>query len=298
MSTVMPTSMAARPTSPTQWSIALLGLGALALLLPTCLDLARTTWQSEEQGHGPLILAVSLWVVWQRRQELMQAAVEARPSPIGGWALLLAALALYVVGRSQAILFFEVGALIPALAGAAAAAFGWRFVRVLAFPLLFLVFMVPLPQMVIDSVTASLKQAVSAIAEDVLYFIGYPIARSGVVLMVGQYQLLVADACSGLNSMFSLTSLGVLYLYLTKHKSRLRNVLIVASILPIAFLANIVRVMILVLVTYHFGDEAGQGFIHGAAGMVLFVIAIVLLFSFDAFLGLFFRNRKKKGGAA
>ncbi|MCV4608386.1 archaeosortase/exosortase family protein, partial [Escherichia coli] len=76
-------------------------------------------------------------------------------------------------------------------------AFGWRFVRVLAFPLLFLVFMVPLPQMVIDSVTASLKQAVSAIAEDLLYFIGYPIARSGVVLMVGQYQLLVADACSG-----------------------------------------------------------------------------------------------------
>ncbi|MCV4655922.1 archaeosortase/exosortase family protein, partial [Escherichia coli] len=85
-------------------------------------------------------------------------------------------------------------------------------VRVLAFPLLFLVFMVPLPQMVIDSVTASLKQAVSAIDEDLLYFIGYPIARSGVVLMVGQYQLLVADACSGLNSMFSLTSLGVLYL--------------------------------------------------------------------------------------
>ncbi|HWP18615.1 MAG TPA: exosortase B [Burkholderiaceae bacterium] len=297
MSTVMPTPLAGRPATPTHFALGMWIAGALALLIPTCYDLSQGVWESEEQGHGPLILAVSLWVAWQRRHELWQAAVDARPAT-GGWVLLVFSLALYVVGRSQDIVFFEVLALIPAFAGAAAAAFGWRFVRVAAFPLLFLVFMVPLPSMVIDSVTASLKQAVSAIAADVLYAIGYPVARSGVVLMVGQYQLLVADACSGLNSMFSLSSLGVLYLYLTRHASRLRNALIIASILPIAFCANIVRVIILVLVTYHFGDEAGQGFIHGAAGMVLFVIALAMLFTFDGLLGLFFgRGRKKEARA-
>jgi exosortase B len=286
------------PLLPPRIELSMLALGMLALLVPTAYDLSTTVWQSEEQGHGPLILAVSAWVAWQRREALWQAAVEGAPSRWSGWALLVASLIVYIVGRSQGVLLFEVGAIIPAIAGACAAAFGWRFVRVATFPLLFLIFMVPLPGMVIDSMTGTLKQTVSEIAEDLLHAVGYPVARSGVVLMVGQYQLLVADACSGLNSMFSLSALGVLYLHLMKHQSRVRNALIVLSILPIAFCANIVRVMILVLVTYHFGDEAGQGFIHGAAGMILFVIALTLLFSFDAFLGLFFRRKRNAGAAA
>src|SRR5207344_1473437 len=100
----------------------------------------------------------------------------------------------------------------------------------------------------------------SSAAENILHAAGYPIGRTGVVLIVGQYQLLVADACSGLNSMFSLSALGFLYLYLMRRASVLHNALIVASILPIAFAANIVRVLVLILVTYHFGDAAGQGF--------------------------------------
>ena len=271
--------------------------GLLLMYVPTIMELSRTVWKSEEQGHGPLILAVSLWLFWQKREEFMAAAQDGGKS-VAGWLLLALGLLLYVLGRSQQIILFEVGSQIPLLAGAGAVLFGWRAVKVVAFPLLFLVFMAPLPAAIIDSMTGPLKRTVSVVAETVLYELGYPIARSGVVLSIGQYQLLVADACSGLNSMFSLSALGLLYLYLMKHQSRWRNVAIVLSILPIAFVANAIRVMILVLVTYHLGDEAGQGFIHGAAGMVLFVIALVLLFTFDGLLGLFDRRARPRKEAS
>ena len=107
----------------------------------------------------------------------------------------------------------------------------------------------------------------------------------GVMLSIGQYQLLVADACSGLHSMFSLSALGSLYLYMMARKSWLRNAVILAAIIPIAILANILRVIVLVLVTYYFGDAAGRGFLHGFAGMVLFIAALFLLVGIDTTLG-------------
>ena len=104
------------------------------------------------------------------------------------------------------------------------------------------------------------------------------------MITIGQYELLVADACSGLNSMFSLSALGTLFMYIMARKSVLHNAAMLAAILPIAFGANIVRVVALVLVTYHFGDEAGQGFLHGAAGMVLLLVALAMLFVLDTAL--------------
>ncbi len=271
---------------PRSWSMLLAppALGLAVLFLPTLWELSQTVWQSEEQGHGPIVLAVTAWLLWQQRADLV-AAVGPRAGALG-WAVLGFGLLLYVLGRSQDILLFEVGAMIPLLAGSLALLFGWALVRRAAFPLLFLVFMVPLPAAIIDALTGPLKQVVSSIAEEILYRAGYPVARTGVILSVGQYQLLVADACSGLNSMFSLSALGLLYLYLVRHRQVWRNAVLLLSILPIAFFANVVRVMILVLVTYHYGDEAGQGFIHGAAGMVLFIVALALLTGLDSLLGL------------
>jgi exosortase len=117
-----------------------------------------------------------------------------------------------------------------------------------------------------------------------LYGVGYPIAQSGVVISIGQYQLLVADACSGLHSMFSLAALGTLFMYIMGRKSRVHNAIMLASIIPIAFIANICRVIVLVLVTYHLGDAAGQGFLHGTAGFVLMGIALVIFFALDTVL--------------
>jgi len=263
-------------------------LGLAVLYVPTFRDLWSTVWQTEEQGHGPIILAVVLYLVFRERERL--AAIEPQPRNVWGGVVLCFGLLLYALGRSQEILIFEVGSQIPVIVGALLIALGTRAVRALLFPLLFIVFMVPLPGLLVDALPGPLKHNVSAIVEQALYAAGYPIARSGVVLTIGQYQLLVADACSGLHSMFSLSALGLLYLYLIQHRSWLRNALLIASILPIAFAANIVRTIVLVLVTYHLGDEAGQGFLHGTAGMVLFVAALGLLFALDAVLGLLFRR--------
>jgi exosortase len=148
-----------------------------------------------------------------------------------------------------------------------------------------------LPATLVDAITGPLKNHVSAIAEQLLYAAGYPIARSGVVLTIGQYQLLIADACSGLNSMFSISAIGLLYLYLMRYKSWMRNGLVLAGLLPIAFCANVVRVILLVLVTYHFGDAAGQGFLHGFSGMALFVIALILILLLDGLLSRIIKPR-------
>ena len=91
--------------------------------------------------------------------------------------------------------------------------------------------------------------------------------------------------------MFTLEALGLLYMNIVGHTSRVRNVLLAILIIPMSFFANIIRVIVLVLVTYHFGDEAGQGVVHGAAGMVLFAVAMVLMFMLDGALGFFFRKR-------
>jgi exosortase B len=260
------------------WLLA--GAGFLAMYLPTYWDLAGGLWQSDDQFHGPIVLAVTVWLLWTGRARFL--ASPQRPDGALGWPLIVLGLLLYVVGRSQFVLMFEVGSQVVVLAGLILLLHGRAGLRVLWFPLLYGLFMVPLPGQLVDALTGPLKQHVSVIAEHLLYWAGYPIARQGVILHVGQYQLLVADACSGLHSMFSLTALGLLFMHLMARPGRLHNLLMLLAILPVAFAANIVRVMILILVTYHLGDAAGQGFLHGTAGMVLLIAALLFLFLLDA----------------
>jgi exosortase B len=232
--------------------------------------------------HGPIVLAVILWIGWQLREKL--SGGDDRPLPASGIVLLLFGLLLYVLGRSQDIILFEVGSLAPVLAGTLLAMRGLKTMKAFWFPILFIAFMLPLPGFIVDSLTGPLKHNVSSIAEEMLYLVGYPIARQGVVLNVGPYQLLVADACSGLHSLISMSAMGLLYIYLMRHTSVVRNLLLIACLLPIAFAANVVRVMVLVLVTFHFGDEAGQGFIHDFSGIFLFIVGLLLLFAIDGAL--------------
>lgn len=270
-------------------------LGLLVLYVPTYWMLAHGIWNSDEQAHGPIVLVVALFLIWQNRVVFMDNA-STQPTRVEvatGWTLLVVGLLAYALGRSQDILLFEVGSQIPVILGALLITLGIKSARALWFALFFLVFMIPLPGFVVDAATGPLKQYISVIAEQVLYAAGYPIARSGVTLTVGPYQLLVADACSGLHSMFSLSAMGLLYLYLMRRTSIARNLIIMVAILPIAFSANIVRVMVLVLVTYHLGDEAGQGFLHGFAGIMLFIIGLLFLFALDGILGYIFPDRPR-----
>jgi len=268
------------------WLVFAVLLLALALLyVPAYVDLAHTLWVSDEQGHGPIILAVSAWLLYSKRHDV--AAATNRPLPLLGWSLLILALVLFALGRSQDIIMFAIGSQILLLIALLLIFKGLGALRLVWFPLSFMIFMVPLPESLVATVTGPLKSAVSAVASNLLYQMGYPVGRTGVVMTVGPYQLLVADACAGLNSMFTLEALGMLYMNLMHYTNPTRNLVLALLLVPTAFMANIVRVMILVLVTYHFGDAAGQGFVHGFAGMVLFMVALCLMLVLDRLLGLF-----------
>jgi exosortase B len=262
----------------------LLGLaGFAAMYLPIYWWAANGIWQSDEQAHGALILAVLIWLFWGLRRDI--AAVPVAPAPAWGWPLFAAGLFVYFVGRVFNISILEFASQPFVVAGVLLLLRGRQALRLAWFPIVYFVFMIPLPSPLVDAMTGPLKQWISVIVVELLYHVGYPISRNGVIITIGQYQMLVADACSGLHSMYSLSALGTLFMYIMGRTRRLHNVIMLVSILPIAFVANIIRVTVLVLITYHLGDEAGQGFLHGTAGMVLMLVALAFFFTLDGLLG-------------
>jgi len=265
------------------WVLALAGLAAL--YGPTLRDLMQTVWSTDEQGHGPVVLLLCAWLFWRQRRALTGAAAESDSTRPGwAWAWLAVALLLHVFGRSQRILSAQALSAIPALVAVILMLRGPRTVRAVWFPLFFMLFLVPLPAALVETVTQPMKLAVSTVAADLLYSVGYPVARSGVILQVGPYQLLVADACAGLYTLFTLEAMGLLYLNVVRSTSLARNLLLALAIVPISFVANVIRVIALSLITFHLGDEAGQGFLHGLAGIVLFLSALMLIVAFDSLL--------------
>jgi exosortase B len=268
-------------------------LGLAILLGPTFYDLFTGPWIGEEQGHGPIIFGLALWLIYRRWPEVVAATTPPRTSWTG-WPILVIGLAAHVLGRSQKILMLEILSIIFVMAAVLLVKRGWRALAVLWFPFFFMIFMVPLPSEFVAAVTMPMKMAVSWATEHVLFAFGYPISRSGVILQIGQYQLLVADACAGLQTLLTLEALGLFYLNLMRHPSAFRNIGLAMFIIPISFSANVIRVVVLTLITYYFGDAAGQGFLHGFAGMVLFVTALVLILSVDNTLQWYIRRREQR----
>jgi exosortase B len=273
-----------------QWL--LVGLAAVLFYVPSLWDLFHGIWSTDEQAHGPLILVLAGWLIWRRRDAI--AASSYAPATTCAWTFFVFSALLFILGRSQGILIFELGSVIPMVAGLLLLR-GWGALKAGAFGLFFLCFMIPLPSPVVDALTQPMKTAVSFATENILFNLGYPISRTGVMLQIGQYQLLVADACAGLHTLFTLEALGLVYLNVIRHASVVRNVILAILIVPISFTANVIRVAALTLITYHFGDAVGQGFLHGFAGMVLFVAALLLIMFTDSLLR--FGVRRKDGAA-
>ena len=271
-------------------------LGLAVLYLPSLFDLFTGIWSQDEQMHGPIVLSISVWLLY-RNWTMMEEAAQGQRASNWGWPLFVVGLLLYALGRSQDILLLEIGSAIWLLVGLLLLQRGTAALKAQWFALFFMLFMVPLPGAVVDTVTMPMKMAVSYVAEHVLYWAGYPIGRNGVILQIGQYMLLVADACAGLHTLLTLEALGLLYLNIVRRDSFFRNVGLAVLIVPISFTANVIRVMTLSLITYHFGDAAGQGFLHGFAGMVLFMSALVLIIGFDSALQAFeaYRDQRKSG---
>jgi exosortase len=259
-------------------------LGALAAsfvvaYLPTYLRLAGGAWTSEQEGHGPIIMAMAAWAAWQQRDKLRSVAL--RPAPVAGWIVLLLSLLLMAVTRSQDLLMVEVATQIPVLLGCILLIGGWKMAQIFAFSLAFLVFSVPPPGWLLDSFTVPLKAWVSDVVTNFLYDLGYPVAQNGVMIMIGSYELMVKDACSGMNSIFVLPALGVFYSHEFVPNDAVRKIILILSTVPIAILANCFRVLALVLGAYYFGVDRIEGLFHDATGLALWVFALILFFLLD-----------------
>src|SRR5450755_380348 len=190
------------------WPALLVG-SFLAAYTPTILSLIQGPWQTEQEGHGPLIIAASLWLLWTSRKKLAKA--ELAPAPAVGWAVLLLGLAMLFMARTQDVMSVEVLSEIPVIAGGVLMLLGWQVLRILAFPIGFLFFTVPAPGWMVDGATVPLKVFISDLVTRVLYAAGFPVAQNGVVIMIGSYQLLMQDACAGMNSIFALSAIGMFY---------------------------------------------------------------------------------------
>jgi len=266
-------------------------LGMVLLYAPTYYDLFNGLWSSEEQAHGPIILVLSIWLIYKKWPLITVGNINIYSS-VTGWMIFILALLFYMVGRSQQIMFFELGSFIWILFAILLIKRGNSALMSMWFPLFFMLFMLPLPGTIVTALTMPMKMAVSNVTENILYWADYPIARNGVILQIGKYQLLVADACAGLQTLLTLEALGLFYLNVTRHTSTFRNLMLGMLIIPISFTANVIRVIVLSLITYYYGDNAGQGFLHGFAGILLFLSALVLIIILDIFLQFIAKRRE------
>ena len=271
---------------------ALLFASIVAAYVPTFLTLAQGPWQTEQEGHGPLIIAAAAWLVWQSRDKLRTATVS--PSPVLGWLVLLGGLALLVLSRNQDIWFLEVASEIPVLAGCVLLLAGWDVLRILAFPIGFLIFSAPAPGWMVDSATVPLKVLISDLVTNGLYAAGYPIAQNGVIIQIGPYQLLVQDACSGMNSIFALSAIGVFYVYAFRWHEKVRALILLSLIIPITITANFLRVVSLVLIAHYGGVEMIEGVIHDLTGIALFIVAVALMLVSDGLISVIGRAVQRK----
>lgn len=275
-------------------------VGLLFLYLPVYCKLFDDM-NNEGQGYAPIILAMILFLFWEKREKLLlhYQSTNLSTHPIWGGLIFIFGLLLYVVGRSQEVNAFSIGSQLPILLGILIIVCDLSILSIVWFPLFFTLFMIPIPGSVMDIITLPMKSAVSYVTEHILFEFGYPISRMGVTLQIGPYKLLVADACAGMHTLISLEAMGLFYINLIKQDSVFRNSVLALLIVPISFVANVTRVMILVLITYYFGDAAGQSFVHKFAGMALFLAGLILIISVDSALQYITYHRsnsnKKKG---
>ena len=249
------------------------------LALPTLIDVARESWSTDQGAHGPIVLATGIWLLLR---ELRSAPVVIKPGSAPVAVLMLAPLLIaFCLARIATIIEIESFLMYGALIVAAYAIWGSAVLKRIWFPLVYMLFVFPPPDTLFAMVTQPLKILISHLAVSVLWGLGYPVASSGVSIQIGQYQMLVAAACAGLNSLLSLSALGMFYTYIRHGSSFPYMVGLVVVIIPVAIIANLIRVLALLLITYHFGEAAGQGFFHELAGLTMFASALLCIFAFD-----------------
>jgi exosortase len=265
---------ASDPVAPPVWQTALLTGLLLWLYDSTLIHLVGQWWTDPNFSHGFFVPLFSAFVVWQERSRL--ARLSLRPS---WWGLLFLAsgLCVLVVGQLGAELFLSRLSLLIVLAGLIVLFLGWTFFRVLLFPWAFLLLMIPIPALIFNQIAFPLQLLASKVASTTLPWMGVPVLREGNVIILPAMALEVADACSGIRSLMSLTTLAVIYGYLMERKVGPRVLLALASV-PIAVIANSLRVVGTGLLVQYWDPDKAQGFFHEFQGWLMFVASLAMLY--------------------
>jgi exosortase len=242
----------------------------LLLYGPVLIQLVHHWWQDENYSHGFLVIPIAAYFVRERWQRLIE--VTPQPRPVWGAAVLLCSTVLLFAGTLASEFFLTRVALIGTLAGTVLFLCGSRHLRLLAFPLCFLLLMIPLPTIAFNQIAFPLQLVASRFGESVLSLAGVPVLREGNVIVLSNTTLEVAEACSGIRSLVSLATMGILLSYFSDHRPGTRAFLVLWTI-PVAIFANGLRVAGTGIAAHHFGRAAAEGFFHTFSGWLMFVVA-------------------------
>jgi len=259
-------------------TVMLLGVGWL--YQDVLVHLADDWWNDPNNSHGLLVPLISLFLISERWSELRRLPL--RPSLLGAGVLLLGVLAL-VAGNIGAELFVQRSSLILVIIGLIWFNLGWAQIRLLAFPVLFLGLAVPVPAIILNTVSFPLQLFAARVAEQVLYLLSIPVFREGNVIHLSYTTLEVAEACSGIRSLVSLITLAIIFAYLFQ-RSWAARLLLAASAIPIAVVTNAARVAGTGILAQIFGEQAAQGFYHLFSGWLVFVVAFLILMAESAII--------------
>jgi exosortase len=282
----------ARPSLP--WAgIAWFSGLLIAVYFPILKHLVEQWMTDEDVGHGFFVLPVALYIAWQRRDRL--ARRERKPAWWGIALIVWGAIQAFI-GTMGAELFLQRTAFLISLLGVLLVMGGVALVKELLFPLTLLPFMIPLPTVIYNQITFPLQLFASQVAETVLELFNIPVFRDGNVLELASQKLSVAEACSGIRSLLSLTFLSLVFAYFFDNKVWMRWALLVGTI-PIAILANSGRVTITGILS-EVNTELAHGFFHSLEGWIIFVIALAMLVGLHWFINFVYRLRSKEPGVA
>lgn len=257
-----------------QWPWFLLGTGALLLAYAQALGgMVRDWFTDANASHGFLVPLLAGYLVWMQRSDL--ARVPVTPAN-AGFGLSLLAAAMFLAGSLTSEWFTLRTSFLVALAGCILFWLGWETLKTLRVPLLYLLFMIPLPAIVINAVAMPLQLFVSRLAAGLIKLLGIPVVRDGNVISLPNIALEVVEACSGLRSLESLLALATAYA-LVMHRSRIGRLTLIVAAVPIAIGANALRVATTALLARHYGAAAAQGTFHEFEGLFIFALALTML---------------------
>jgi exosortase D (VPLPA-CTERM-specific) len=274
-------------------ALILVALGFAVLYHSVVVKLVRDWATDGNYSHGFLIVPIALYLVWERRARLEAAVV--RPSFLG-LVLVLLSVAVLGAGVLGAELFLTRISMLGVLAGTVLFLSGWQTLRILAFPLAFLLLMIPLPAIVFNQIAFPLQLLASRFGELALTVAGVPVLREGNVITLSNTSLEVAEACSGIRSLVSLLTLAIVYGYVMDRRAWARIALALASI-PVAIVANGARVAGTGIAAHYIGPQAAEGFFHEFSGWLVFVVAFLLLFAVQRAIAWVAPDRAPKSAA-